>query len=807
MPDLQLRILLIDDDEDSLVLTRVLLAESGMPDFQLDWVATYEAGLESIRKGEHDAYLIDYRLGARDGLQLLQEAVAAGCRAPLIIMTGQNDRGIDLQAMEAGAADYLNKDRLNPIGLERAIRYSVERQRLRDELLTAKDAAEQASRVKSEFLANMSHEIRTPMNGIVGMADLLAGTPLRKDQREFLAYIRQSADALMQLLNDILDFSKIEAGRLDLESIEFGLRDAVGKSVQLLMLRAAEKDLELACRVDPRIPDRVVGDPGRLRQIIVNLVGNAVKFTEQGEVVVNVEPENDDVDDASVRLHISVRDTGIGIAPDQQKRIFEVFAQEDTSTTRQFGGTGLGLAICERLVELMHGRIWVESQLGQGSTFHIVVQLDVAQHERPREPADLFHLCGLRVLVVDDNLANRRIFEETLKNWNMEPTLVAGGEEALRAVRERAQAGVPFQLAVIDYLMPHMDGIVLAQKLSAMPAWAACPIVMSTSAASVMNPALLKHAGIVRSLPKPVIASELLDAIADALGVTAAAIVTDETNSRPRIAPRRILLAEDSLINQKVALGFLEKWGHEVIVAKNGRQAVELWQTEPVDLILMDVQMPEMNGFDATAAIRQHEKSLQRHLPIIAMTAEAMTGDRERCLAAGMDDYLSKPIDPDALYEVIASCPADVLSLGPTRPVTASAADPHIAARAEVTPVADASDDAIVDWAMARKSTAENEHLLNEIIEAMRDELPRYVAELHRAMESSDAVLLQRTAHTLKSSAGLFGARAVVDAASQLEEMGRQRKLAEAAEQVANLETLAQRLLQEFDRGSLDAKQ
>ena len=449
---------------------------------------------------------------------------------------------------------------------------------------------------------------------------MLAGTSLRTDQREFLTLIQQSADSLLRLLNDILDFSKIEAGRLELESIEFPLADCVGKAIQLLTLRAADKGVELACRIDPTIPDQLVGDPGRLRQIIVNLVGNAIKFTEQGEVVVNVQsaattgaagPTSAAVSQllkGQIRLHISVRDTGIGIPQDKLDRLFKAFSQADASTTRKYGGTGLGLVISARLVEMMQGRIWVESQQGLGTTFHFTAELGVAAQQKPRAPAELFHLRGLNVLVVDDNSTNRRIMRELLTTWGMNPVLAPDGPSALREVAEAHRRAQPFKLYLLDFNMPGMDGIALAERLHALPEWEPCPMIMLSSSVSGQNSDKLKSIGISRFLTKPIIASELLEIILNELGVVAAKVVAADQKQRPQVEPRRILLVEDSPINQKVALGFLTKWGHQVVVADNGRKGVEAFEREPFDLILMDVQMPEMNGYDATAAIRGQEK-------------------------------------------------------------------------------------------------------------------------------------------------------------------------------------------------------
>jgi PAS domain S-box-containing protein len=617
------------------------------------------------------------------------------------------------------------------------------------ELDLARHRAEDAARVKADFLANMSHEIRTPMNAVMGMTDLALATELSPEQRGYLTTVKASARALLELVDDILDLSKIEAGKLELDSVELDVRETVEDAIRVLAVRAGEKGLELACRIAPDVPRCLLGDAGRLRQVVVNLVGNAIKFTARGEVVLDAEVVSQDEDE--VRILFSVRDTGIGVPPDKRSHIFAPFTQADTSTTRRFGGSGLGLAISTQLVEMMGGTLGVESEVGRGSTFSFIARFERPHREQPEAPAlpDV-ELSGLPVLVVDDNETNRKILCEMLTAWSMRPTATAAGDEALRVLREARAAGRPFRLLVSDGQMPEMDGFMLAEAVKRDPALREVPMILLTSAGRPGDGARCRRAGIAGFLTKPVKQSDLLDTMATVLA--GGTLGTSREAPAPRITshPLRILLAEDNPVNQQVAARLLEKRGHRVVIVGDGRAAVAALAPgakDAFDVVLMDVQMPEMDGLQATAAVRAKERTAGGHVPIVAMTAHAMEGDRERCLAAGMDGYVTKPVEAERLIEAVESA--------------AGTFDPRAAA-------ARLGGDA---------------RLLGELIEMFLADCPRMVSEVRSAIDAKDTEALRQAAHALKGSVANFAATPAVDAARRLERMGKDGDLsgAEAA--------------------------
>jgi len=659
----------------------------------------------------------------------------------------------------------------HPVKLFGTAQDVTDRVKLEEDLKEARDAAVESARLKSEFLANMSHEIRTPMNGVVGMTGLLLDTRLTPHQREFAEVIRSSGDALLTIINDILDFSKIEAGKLEFEIVDFDLRNAVEDTVELLAEAAREKKLEFASLIYSDVPTGLRGDPGRLRQVLTNLVGNALKFTEHGEVIVRAEKENEN--ESTVTIRFTVSDTGIGIKEDAQATLFQPFTQADGSTTRKYGGTGLGLSISKQLVEMMGGKLGVTSTLGQGSTFWFTAKLEKQIVGVTRVLPHFESIENLRVLIIDDNATNRKILSHQLGSWSMIHDAVDSGPHALELLRNAAANGAGFDLAILDLFMPDMDGFELARRIKSDPSLAGIHLVMLTSAGVRGDGATAQKAGIDAYLTKPVRQSQLFDCLTTvmsnsrsaekALAISARKLVTKHSlREVKRMSNKLILLAEDNIVNQKVAVRQLNNLGYRADAVANGREAIEALSRIPYDLVLMDCQMPEMDGYEATAEIRRIEGNTKR-TPIVAMTAHALAGDRERSIEAGMDNHITKPVKQDELARVLDSFFAAS---------STTASNDEASGAQELPPV---------DMKRLHQALGNDPEEVAEILNIYRTEMTKNLVKLDSALASGNAADVDLIAHNCFGTSANCGMVAVVEPFRELERMGRENQLAGAA--------------------------
>ncbi len=816
------QVLLVEDDPKMPEVLSALLEEANI---HLLHAPNATAALELVKDQHVDLILLDLGLPGINGFELLRQLKEAPetLAIPVIVLTAWNSTSDKLRGFELGAADYLTKPfetaelRARVCAALRAKRLQDELSRANRDLMAARVAAEGATRAKAEFLATMSHEIRTPMNGVIAMSGLLMETPLNHEQQGYVETIYSSSEALLTIINDILDFSKAESGKLELEHCPFDLRICLEESLDLLATKAAEKKLDLAYQMDDGIPAQILGDVTRLRQVLVNLLGNGLKFTEQGEVVAHVKilsaPESSGGAAGRWHLQFSVRDTGIGIPVDRLARLFKPFAQADASTARYYGGTGLGLAISKRLVELMNGKMWVESVPGKGSAFHFTLRFQAAPQtaRSPLEDAQP-QLAGLRLLIVDDNPTNRRILTRQTSKWGMVPRDTPDAQQALEWLR----SGEKFDLAILDMQMPGMDGLTLASEIRKLPGAAKMTLILLTSVGVNAEHPAFAPAALASCLTKPIKPSQLHEVLVGVISGAKPAPKKTPPAAKldPALArrlPLRVLLCDDNAINQKVAFRLLQQMGYRADLAASGVEALAALDRQPYDLIFMDVMMPQMDGLEATRIIRQRQQdplkfpNYQRRIVIVAMTAAAMKGDREECLAAGMDDYLAKPVRPEDIRAIVERWGPTVATAGPTVP--AAVPPPAAQPPAEVAPAAAAEPEPPVDMARLNDFTDGNAESLRELVTLYLEQTNKQIEELGAAVQNGQAQEVRRLAHSCAGASATCGMVKIVPLLRELERLGQENRLTNAAQVCQQATTEFNRIrkfLAAYDRAPAD---